>query len=187
MKMKKFFCYFEDLIKKSMIFKISLTLFLILIVVLSFIFSSQAKEKKIELEYQNIVEQYIMCYINDDAAEQYNLLDRSVFQPVDEFDAYTPNPLNTDAIKFEIENIEEANDETLQKINNVYEVFCPQNGYENSFIVEKAFKYNVVLTSNEEVLHDFNLWIVLSNGEMKVCTVFEYERCVDRCPCLDIY
>lgn len=156
------------------------------------IFSSVSRKEEGIPEHQKLVDEYVNCFINDDAVKQYALLDNYIFNFPESSDfslpeGYRRSPLVKKHLDVTISNTEEGTKGLIKKINNVYRNYCLSNAVEEVFTVDKAYKYNIKINFKGKLLHNLNLWVVSLNGELKICTVFEYERSIDRGYALGLY
>ena len=190
--MKDWFLKIFKAVKENNVAKIVLISVVLLIAALLVFVCCHNKKEKEQYEHYSVAESYVDFFVKDNAVKQYELLDNSVIKPVDNFEELLPEnykrePLVEKYLDVTITKTEEAKKGVLKKINNVYKSYCPANGFDEEFLVEKAFKYNVKIDYKGKTIHNVNFWIVLRNEELKICTVYEYERSIDRCFAARLY
>ncbi len=132
--------------------------------------------------HEEFAKQYVECFMKDNPAEQYKLLDipQIRFGQQPEID-YQRSPLPEKHYSIRITNTREASESVLKKINNVYSSYCKSQGSLDFFEVDRAYRYNVKIKNKGKQIYNVSFWVVEKNKELSVCTIYEYERSLDRC------
>ena len=147
------------------------------------------KKNKSENETEEIVKMYVKAYIEDDIDTQYSLLDASYMMGGEEnTESYESKPLMSTNYSYTVKLAKHADEGTLKKINNVYAARTSYGG-SKEVTVDAAHRFNIRLRnkSTGKDVFKVNLWLVEISGEWKVCTVYEYDRSIDRCAAADMY
>lgn len=147
------------------------------------------KNDKKENKTEDIANAYVKAYIEDDIDMQYSLLDASyMLGEAKNTVSYESKPLMSTNYSFTSRLVKHADEATLKKINNVY---AARTSYGDSkeVTVDEAHRYNIKLKNKSTGKDVFrvNLWLVKIEGDWKICTVYEYDRSIDRCAAADMY
>ena len=186
-----FMINFSDIKSKKLIYLWALIIILAVIIALAITFILSDKNKK-KPEHYIFAESYVDLFIKDNPAEQYNLLDISTInfnaQAVENTkNNYERNPLLKENYLIAITNTREASESVLKKINNVYKSYCKSTKPGAEYVVEKAYRYNVKIKYKKNQIYNVSFWVVQSGEQLNICTVYEYERSLDRCSLADMY
>ena len=131
--------------------------------------------------HEEFAGRYVEYFIKDNPTEQFKLLDASKIRGNgDKEISYRRSPLVEKNYSVSITNTREATDTVLKKINNVYASYCKAQGKEEAFKADKAYRYNVKIKNNGKQIYNVSFWVVENNKELSICTVYEYERSLDR-------
>ena len=180
--------YERTAMNKKMIFVFSAVIAAAVLTALLFFLNTRGG--KIINATEFTAEEYVKAYIDDDIGKQYGVLDVSVFSDsgaVDEITAqYKNKPLMSTNYSYYIKKVKTADENTLKKINNVY---IKRFGNENVPEIKNAERFSIRLRnkSTSKDVFKVNLWLVKINDEWKICTVYEYDRSIDRCFAADMY
>ncbi len=179
-----------DKTKNKIIFFIAAVIIVLAALVVLLIFFNNSGRKTVDTEM--VTEQYVKAYIDDDIRSQYELLDVSAILKNNDtceiFAQYKSKPLMSTNYSYYIKNVKKADENTLKKINNVYRRRMEHEKNYNTEISE-AERYNIRLRnkSTGKDVFKVNLWLVKIDDEWKICTIYEYDRSIDRCFAADMY
>ena len=144
-----------------------------------FVFCSTKKDKK--TEHEEFAKLYVECFIKDNPITQFDLLDISKIKPDEKTEInYKRSPLVAKNYSVSITNTREASDVVLKKINNVYANYCKNYRISEIFKIEKAYRYNIKIKNKGKQIYNVSFWVVQNQNELSICTVYEYERSLDR-------
>lgn len=164
---------------KRKIFISSCIVLFVLIAIFSIVFFNK-QEKPIA--HEEFAKKYIEYFIKDNPFEQFKLTDVSKIcnKNISKIN-YKRSPLVEKNYSVSITNTREATDTVLKKINNVYASYCKAQGASDTFKADKAYRYNVKIKNKGKQIYNVSFWVVEKNKELSVCTIYEYERSLDRC------
>ena len=177
-------------IKNKIIFFIAAVIIVLAALAVLLIFFNNSGGKTIGTEVA--AEQYVKAYIDDDIRTQYELLDVSLLLKNNDiekiFAQYKSKPLMSTNYSYYIKNVKKADENTLRKINNVYKQRMEYEENHSTEITE-AEKFNIRLRnkSTSKDVFKVNLWLVKIDDIWKICTVYEYDRSIDRCFAAEMY
>ena len=179
-----------DKAKNKIIFLIGIVIIVFAVLFILLIFFNKSGGKIIDTEI--VAEQYVKAYIDDDIKTQYELLDVSALLKDNNtegiFAQYKSKPLMSTNYSYYIKNVKKADENTLRKINNVYHRRMEYEKNYNAEIIE-AERFNIRLRnkSTSKDVFKVNLWLVKIDDVWKICTVYEYDRSIDRCFAAEMY
>lgn len=134
-------------------------------------------------DHHIFAEDFVNLFVTDNPTEQFKLLDvykiNSDKTALDNLE-YKRSPLVKKDHSVVITNTREANENVLKKINNVYKNYCKSSGITEIFTAQKAYRYNVKIKNRGKQIYNVSFWIVQSDDELYICTLYEYERSLDR-------
>lgn len=142
-----------------------------------------------------LADEYVQAYMTDNPGEQYYMLDVSLINPDDNkvnevVENYDRKPMVKKDYSVIITNTREATESIVKKINNIYSGFAKGNSENRLIEAKTAYRYNVKIKDKKinKNLHNVSFWVVhTTENEWKICTVFEYERSIDKCIVNEMY
>ncbi|MDP4118657.1 MAG: hypothetical protein Q8873_05645 [Bacillota bacterium] len=147
-----------------------------------------------ESEHNFVAEEYVKAYIDDNIEDQYRVMDVSTIYPRssetdDIISSYNARPLFFQKYTHSLQQIKHIDETTLNKINNIYRVINAHENNSNLVTINDGYKYCVKITdaqTNKDI-YNVNFWVIKIGDEWSVCTVYEYDRSIDRCAATNIY
>ncbi len=130
-------------------------------------------------QHRVLANAYGEYYIKDNPEKQYMLLDLSVIEGVKTASGYIKKPLDKENYSVEVVLTKKASESNINQLNRAYENIFP----DINFVVEKAWRYNVKLHNISKNSNDYivGFWVVETGGHLTICTIYDYDRSMDRC------
>ena len=129
-------------------------------------------------DHEEVANSYASFYVTDNPVEQYKLLDIFKITGEKEPENYTRKPLVKNDYTVTVKSTKTASEGYLKHINAVYENKFPKE----RFTVKKAWRYNIKVYNNVKKRNEtiVGFWVVKTDEGVSVCTVYDYDRSLDR-------
>ncbi len=145
-------------------------------------------------KHMDVAEEYAKTYVLDRLESQYKLLDASVIYDFGEkhrniIAGYDNKPLVPKEHECTVAQVTHANDVKLKEINHAYKMLNMHKPEAKLVEVKNAYRYSVLLQKKKtkQKVCRVEFWVVKIEGEWKICTLYEYDRYLDRCSDVDMY
>ncbi len=130
-------------------------------------------------DHEEVANAYASFYVTDNPSQQYKLFDMYLLDGEKEVENYTRKPLVENDYSVTVKSTKTASESNLKHINTVYKNMYPGK----DFTVKKAWRYNVKVYNNVKKRNEsiVGFWVVKTDEGVSICTVYDYDRSLDRC------